>query len=458
MLRGIKVKIIIVGCGKIGSTIARELNDEGHQIVVIDSNPAAVESLTNSIDLMGITGNGASFETLQEAEIESADLIIAVTNADELNIYCCLLARSAGIKHTIARVRNPEYIKDLPRIKDTLGLSLSINPELICAREIDRLLKFPGAIEIDTFAKGVVELIKISVPEKSFLSNVMVKSTAGFFKGKVRICTVERDGETYIPNGDFLIQPNDKISLLASSSDANKILKKLGLLSSRSRSVVILGGSKTAFYLADFLIKAGVDVKIVEKDKERCEVLAERLHEADIINGNCMDLDLLLSENVEKANGIVALMNNDEENILISLYLRKISGAKIITKIKNESFSSIIDSLKLDSIINPKHLAGEQIAKYVRSMQNSIGSSVETLYTISENNDVEALEFRVKEESRVTGIPLKDLNLKNNLQIACINRNGKIIRPSGLDTIELHDTVIVVTKHTGLSQLEDILK
>lgn len=452
------MKIIIVGCGKIGSTIARELNDEGHQIVVIDKNPHAVENLTNSIDLMGIEGNGASFEILQEAKIESADLIIAVTGADELNIYCCLLARSAGVKHTIARVRNPEYTKDLPRIKDTLGLSLSINPELICAREMDRLLKFPGAIEIDTFAKGVVELIKISVPEDSFLSNIEVKSTANFFKGKVRICTVERDGETFIPNGDFLIQPNDKISLLASSSEANKILKKLGLLSSRSRSVVILGGSKTAFYLADFLIKAGVDVKIIEKNKERCEVLAERLNDAVIINGNCMDMSLIASEGVENANGIVALMNNDEENILISLYLRKISNAKIITKINNESFGSIVDNLKLDSIINPKHLAGEQIAKYVRSMQNSLGSSVETLYNISENNDVEALEFRVKEESKVTGVPLKDLRLKDNLQIACINRNGKIIRPSGMDTIELHDTVIVVAKHTGLSQLKDILK
>ncbi len=452
------MKIIIVGCGKIGSTIARELNDEGHHIVVIDKNPQAVENLTGSIDIMGITGNGASFEILQEAEIENADLIIAVTGADELNIYCCLLARSAGVRHTIARVRNPEYTKDLPRIKDILGLSLSINPELICAREMDRLLKFPGAIEIDTFAKGVVELIKISVPENSFLSNVQVKSTAHFFKGKVRICTVERNGETFIPNGDFVIHSDDKISLLASSSDATKILKKLGLLSSRSRSVVILGGSKTAFYLADYLIRAGVKVKIIEKNKERCEVLAERLHDAVIINGNCMDLDLMTAEGVENASGIVALMNNDEENILISLYLRKISDAKIITKINNESFGSIVDSLKLDSIINPKHLAGEQIAKYVRSMQNSLGSSVETLYHISENNDVEALEFRVKEDSWVTGIPLKDLKLKDNLQIACINRNGRIIRPSGLDTIELHDTVIVVTKHTGLSKLEDILK
>ena len=452
------MKIIIVGCGKIGSTIARELNDEGHHIVVIDKNPQAVENLTGSIDIMGITGNGASFEILQEAEIENADLIIAVTGADELNIYCCLLARSAGVRHTIARVRNPEYTNDLPRIKDILGLSLSINPELICAREMDRLLKFPGAIEIDTFAKGIVELIKINVPENSFLSNVQVKSTAHFFKGKVRICTVERNGETFIPNGDFVIHSDDKISLLASSSEATKILKKLGLLSSRSRSVVILGGSKTAFYLADYLIRAGVKVKIIEKNKERCEVLAERLHDAVIINGNCMDLDLMTAEGVENANGIVALMNNDEENILISLYLRKISDAKIITKINNESFGSIVDSLKLDSIINPKRLAGEQIAKYVRSMQNSLGSSVETLYNISENNDVEALEFRVKEESWVTGIPLKDLKLKDNLQIACINRNGRIIRPSGLDTIELHDTVIVVTKYTGLSKLEDILK
>lgn len=452
------MKIIIVGCGKIGSTIATELNSEGHEITVIDNDPIAVENLTNSIDLMGIEGNGASFDVLSEAELDTTDLIIAATGADELNIYICLLARTAGIKHTIARVRNPEYIKDLPRVKDTLGLSLTINPEMVCAREMDRLLKYPGAIEIDTFAKGVVELIKIIVPENSFLSNVQVKSTADIFKGKVRICTVERDNETFIPNGDFTLLPNDKISLLASTSDANKILKKLGLLSARSRSVVILGGSKTAFYLAKLLIAAGVDVKIIEKDKDRCEKLAEKLHEAVIINGNCMDLKLLTSEGVENANGIVALMNNDEENILISLYMRKISNAKIITKINNPSFTSIVDELKLDSIINPKHLAGELIANYVRLMQNTVGSNVETLYTISSHNDAEVLEFRVREESDVTGIPLTDLVLKDNLQIACINRNGKIIRPSGSDTIELHDTVIVVTKQTGLSDLKDILK
>lgn len=452
------MKIIIVGCGKIGSTIAAELNSEGHQIVVIDNNPAAVENLTNSIDLMGITGNGASYEILEEAEIENADLIIAVTGADELNIYCCLLARSAGVRHTIARVRNPDYIKDLSRVRDMLGLSLSINPELICAREMDRLLKFPGAIEIDTFAKGVIELIKIIVPENSFLSNVKISSTAEYLKGKVRICTVERGDETYIPNGDFVLLPGDKISLIASTSDAAKILKKLGLLTTRSRSVVILGGSKTAYYLATFLLRAGVNVKIIEKSKKRCEELDEKLHDAVIINGNCMDLELMDSEGVQHADGIAALMNNDEENILISLYLRKRSGAKIITKINNSSFSSIVEGLNLDSIINPKHLAGEQIAKYVRSMQNSISSDVETLYHLSADNNIEALEFRVKENSKITGIPLKDLRLKDNLQIACINRGGKIIRASGNDSIEKNDLVIVVTKNTGLSALEDILK
>ncbi len=452
------MRIIIVGCGKVGSTIAAELNSEGHRITVVDNNDEAVANLTNSYDIMGVTGNGASYDTLKEAEVDSADLIIAVTGSDELNLYACLLARSAGIQHTIARVRNPEYIKDMPKVKDILGLSLYINPELVCAREMDRLLKFPGAIEIDTFAKGVVELIKIIVPENSFLANVKVSSTSSAFKGTVRICTIERDNETFIPNGDFVIMPNDKLSFIASPSDATKLLKKLGFLSGRSRSVVILGGSKTAFYLAAFLIASGVDVKIIEKNKLRCEELAERLHNATIINGNCMDLDLIKSEGVQFADGIVALMNNDEENILISLYLRKNSSAKIITKINNSSFGSIVDGLQLDSIINPKSLAGELIAEYVRSMQNTVGSNVETLYNISSHNDAEALEFRVREESKITGIPLKDLKLKENLQIACINRNGKIIRPSGGDTIELHDTVIVVTKHRGLSDIKDILK
>lgn len=450
------MRIVIVGCGKVGTSIASQLNAEGHDIVVVDIDRNAVQNLSNSLDVMGIEGNGASYEVLAEAGAEKADLVIAAAALDEVNLYTCLMAKAAGTTHTIARVRNPQYAADIHRIKDTLGLSMSINPELTAAKEMSRLLRFSGALEIDTFSRGSVELIKVALPENSAIANKRI-SQIDVLKGRVRICLVERGDEVFIPNGDFVLQGGDRISVASKADVAAKFFKRISVSIGKSRDVILLGGGKISFYLAKNLLDSGANVKIIEKNPNRCWELTNILPEAVVIQGDCMDQDLLLSEGIEHADGVAALMDYDEENILISLYIQSVSKAKIITKVNNTSFDSILHNLKIKTIIHPKNLTGEYIASYIRAMQNSLGSNVETLYKLNDDA-VEALEFRVRSTSRVTGIPLQELNLKDNLQVISINRHGKIILPQGSDKIMCDDTVVVITKHKGLSDLDDILK
>ena len=450
------MRIVIIGCGKVGTSIARELNAENHDISVVDNDRKAVARLSETLDVLGVEGNGATYEVLAEAGAETADLVIAATARDEVNLYACLMARAAGVPHTIARVRSPEYTDDLYRVKDQLRLSMSINPELTEAIEISRLLRFSGALEIDSFAKGAVERIKVLVPEKSPVIGKRI-SQIDTLGGRIRVCTVERANEVYIANGDTEIKAGDKVTVVAKPEIATRFFKKSGINIGRSKDVFLLGGGKVSFYLAQRLLKAGANVRIIERNLERCQELAEALHDAMIIHGDCMDQELLLSEGIERADGVAALMDYDEENILISLYIKEVSKAKIITKINNESFDNIIGNLGLECVINPKTLTGEYIARYIRAMQNSLGSNVETLYRLHEDR-VEALEFRAKQSSNVIDTPLSDLNLKDDLQIICINRNGKIILPQGGDSIMAGDSVVVITKHKGLSDLNDILK
>ncbi len=450
------MKIVIVGCGKVGTSIARELNTEGHEITAVDNNHAAVTRMSETLDILGVEGNGATYEALSEAGAEDADLVIAATARDEVNLYTCLMARSIGVPHTIARVRSPEYTADLHRVKDQLRLSMAINPELTEAIEISRLLRFSGALEIDSFAKGAVELIKVSIPADSPVNGKKI-SQIDTLRGRIRVCTVERGDEVYIANGETVIQSGDKVSVVAKPEIAAKFFKKANVNIGKSRDVILLGGGKVSFYLAQRLLKAGANVKIIERNGKRCEELAELLHEAIIIHGDCMDQELLLSEGIERADGVAALMDYDEENILISLYIKSVSKAKIITKINNDSFDTIIANLGLDCVLNPKTLTGEYIARYIRAMQNSMGSNVETLYRLNEER-VEALEFRVKQNSRTTKASLSQLDLKDDLQVICISRGGKVILPHGSDSIQPDDSVVVITKHKGLSDLDDILK
>ena len=450
------MRIVIVGCGKVGTSIASQLNAEGHDIVVVDIDRNAVQNLSNSLDVMGLEGILSAYEVLAEAGAEKADLVIAAAALDEVNLYTCLMAIAAGTTHTIARVRNPQYAADIHRVKDTLGLSMAINPELTAAKEMSILLRFSGALEIDTFSRGSVELIKVALPENSSIANKKI-SQIDILKGKVRICLVERGDEVFIPNGDFVLLGGDRISVASKADVAAKFFKRISVSIGKSRDVILLGGGKISFYLAKNLIASGASVKIIEKNSDRCWELTNILPEAVVIQGDCMDQDLLLSEGVEHADGVAALMDYDEENILISLYIQSVSKAKVITKVNNTSFDSILHGLKIKTIIHPKNLTGEYIASYIRAMQNSLGSNVETLYKLNDDA-VEALEFRVRSTSRVTGIPLQELNLKDNLQVISINRHGKIILPQGSDKIMCDDTVVVITKHKGLSDLDDILK
>ncbi len=452
------MNIIIVGCGRVGRSIAEQLNTEGHSITVIDTNPDELEKIFDTENIMAIEGNGATLSVLHEAGITDCDLLIAVTAADELNLYTCLLAKNSGVKSTIARVRNPEYISDVNVIKDDLKLSLAINPEFACAGEIARLVKFVGIKSIRSFAGGQIDLIKIIVNEKSPLADKTIADNASLLKGGIRFCFVERGGELYIPAGDFVLRAGDEVSFVAPAEAATKLLKNLGVISSKARSAMILGGSKIGFYLAKILRDAGLSVKIFEKEPDRCEELSEDLPGVMIFNGDAMDEDLLLSEGIDRANVVVCLMDTDEENLLASLYAKQVNPkARVVTELGNLKFGSVVNQLPLDSIIRPKHLTGQFIIRYVRGMQNTIGNNVETMYKISHDR-AEALEFRVRENSAVTGVPISRLNLKDNLQIICISRKGKLITPGGNDTIEKGDSVIIVTKQKGLTDLKSILK
>ena len=451
------MKIIVVGCGKVGLTLTEQLNNEGHDITVIDKNADTLKSVTDSIDVMGVEGNGAIYQVQIEAGIKDTDLLIATTDSDELNMLCCLIAKKAGNCHTIARIRNPEYANETRYIREELNLSMAINPELAAAKEVSRLIKFPSVIKIDTFAKGRVELMKFLIPENSVLHNIQIFEVATKLKCNVLICAVERGHDVIIPDGNFRLMSGDKISFIAAQGDAMHFLQQIGIVSKAIKSVMLVGGGKITYYLARMLDEAGIRVKIIEQDLNRCYELSELLPRAMIINGDGSNQQLLLEEGIGQAEAFAALTGFDEENIMLSLYAATVTKAKLVTKINRIAFEDVIQQLNLGSIIYPKMITADTITQYVRAMQNSMGSNVETLYKIVAGK-AEALEFRVGKDAPMIGIPLEKLNFKNNLLIACINRNGKIITPRGKDTIEVGDTVIVVTTHSGLNDLKDILR
>ena len=451
------MKIIIVGCGKIGTTLAEQLSSEHHDLVVIDTNPQKIQQLSESIDVMGIVDNGASINVLSDAGIEDAHLLIAVTGSDELNLLCCVIAKKVSKCHTIARVRNPLYNKERNFIRKSLGITMIINPELASAIEISRLLRFPSAIELDTFAKGRVELLKFKLLPEFRLSGMSVMEIVDKLRCNVLICGVERGEEVFIPSGNFILQDNDLISIMASPKNSASFFKKVGIHTHQVKNALIVGGGTLGYYLAALLIDLKIKVRIVENNQERCQQLSELLPEATVICGDGTDKKLLLQEGLTQTESFITLTNMDEENIFLSLFAKKNSKAKLITKVNRIAFDDIIDGLDIGSVIYPKYITADYILQYVRAMENSLSSNVEPLYHILDNQ-AEALEFSVKEASSVTDIPLSQLNLKENLLIACINRNGSIQIPRGQDTIQVGDTVIIVTSVKGLRDLKDILK
>lgn len=452
------MKIIVVGCGKVGRTITEQLSKENHDLTVVDKDSNVIHDITNNCDVMGVVGDGVSYSILKEAGVDEADIMIAVTESDELNLLCCLFAKKAGNCSTIARVRNPLYSKEISFIKQELGLSMIINPEYAAATEIARIMRFPSAIEIDTFAKGRVELMKFIVNESSDLHDMSIVQLSKKYHADVLVCAVERNGDVVIPNGSFVLQKGDILSIIASPTEARDFFKEIGVETHQVKNTIIVGGGTIAYYLAKQLIDMGIHVKIIEKDYARCEHLSELLPSAVIIHGDATNQDILFEEGISHIESFVSLTGIDEGNIFLSLFAQQASksNAKIITKINRISFDEIINNFHLGSLIYPKFITAEYILQYVRAMQNSMGSNVETLYRIIEDK-AEALEFHIDDESRITGTPIQDLPLKKNILIACINRDGKTIIPKGNSEIEVGDTVIVITTQNGLRNVKDIL-
>ena len=451
------MKIVIIGSGKLGRTLAEQLIQENHDIIVVDENVSKLQNVVDRLDIMGINGNGATIPVLREAGVDDADLVIAATAEDELNLLACLIAKRVGARNTIARVRNPEYIDVMSLVKQDLGLSLSINPELACALEMSRVLKFPSMVTVDTFAKGRVEILQFEILKDSPLAGMKLRDISKFRK-KILVCAVERDdGEIYIPTGEFQIEAGDHVSIVGDSTDIPKFLSQIGMIEDKIQNIIIVGGGRIGYYLANQLIESDVNVTLVENNLTRCQQLAELLPKAEIIYGDGTDQQLLVEIGAESADAFAALTGFDEENIMMSLYVGSMSKAKRITKVTRIPFTKVIAQLNVGSVFFPVLIAAENIIRYVRAMQNSYGSNVETLCRIIDGK-AEALEFYVNENSHLVGIPLMDLDLKKNVLIGTINREGQIIIPGGSDVIKPKDTVIVVTTIRGLNALEDILR
>lgn len=453
----ILMQIIIVGCGKVGATLTQRLSTEDNNICIVDTDKVTVQQLAAECDVMGLVGNGASYSVLAEAGIEKADLLIAVTESDELNLLCCVIARKASKCQTIARVRNPMYNVEQQFLQKELGLSMIINPEQTAAAEIADLLCFPSAIGIDTFSKGRAEMLRFRIPADSMLNELPLKEVSAKIRGDFLICAVDRENEVKIPDGNFVLHSGDIISIVTSRKNAVEFCKKINIKTNNVKNTMIIGGGKISLYLAQQLQNLGIAVKIIERDAKRCNELVELLPEATIVHGDGSDETLLQEERIDKMDSFVALTNMDEENILLSLSAKKRVSSKVVTKINRLQLDEIIHNLDLDSVVYPLLLTAQKILQYVRATKNSIGSNVQTLYRLY-NDRVEALEFNITENSHITGIPLQNLHLKSGLLICCITRNNQLIIPDGQTCILPGDSIIVVTTHLGLQDAQDILK
>jgi len=450
------VKIIVTGAGKVGFTVADQLAHEGHDITIIDSNPDKINRASNELDVICIEGNGASIDLLEEAGVRTADMLIAATGQDEINMICCMAARKLGTKYTVARIRNPEYLSQSEFLRETLGLSMAINPDLEAAAEISRILQFPSAARVETFSHGRVDMVTYRIPKDSKLAGMPLRHLSEKFHAKVLVCAVERGEDVLIPNGKYILHAEDRISIAGSQPELRSFFMNSGAYRKPVSSVIIMGGSRIAIYLTKLLTAAGITVTIIERDLKKCEHLAETLPKARIIQGDGTRRDVLIEEGLTNADAFVALSGYDEDNIIISMYASTLGVGKVVTKVNEEHFSEMLGNTSLDCIVVPKLLVAQQITRYVRAMQNSMGSSVETLYRLVDRR-VEALEFIVGESSKCAGRMLKELEIKPDILIASVIRGGKSVIPDGNTEILPGDRAIVVTTNNGLDDLDDIL-
>ncbi len=453
------MNIIIVGCGKVGLELAERLSAEGHAVTMMDTNASLMQKSLGPLDVQGVVGNGTSYRAQMEAGVLDADLLIAVTDTDETSLLSCLIARKAGNCQTIARVRNPEYFEEIRFIKEELGLSMAINPDQSAAAAIARLIQIPSAMEIDSFAKGRVNLVRFQLPADSPFVGMPLMNISNKLGVNLLVAMIERGEEIIIPDGRQTLENGDAVWLVANLATISKIFKGFGVKTRALKNVMIAGGGRVSYYLAQALTRAHIRVKMIESNEAKCEKLSEALPEVEIVCGDATDELLLHEEGIEDMDAFVSLTSIDEENILLSLYAQKVSKAKLVTKISRITFEEVIKEMPLGSVVCPRAITTERILRYVRSMENASGSNVKTLYYLAKGR-AEALEFEVKDSPHIreiVDIPFMELNLKSNLLICCINRNGKIITPTGRDSLQIGDTVIVVTTHKGLSDLTDIL-
>jgi trk system potassium uptake protein TrkA len=451
------MKIIVVGCGKIGTHIIKNLVSEGHDLVAVDSNPDIISHITNAYDVMGVCGNSVDSETLEEAGVSDANLFIAMTGSDEFNMLSCFIAKKMGAKNTIARIRNPEYNDNsLAFLKQNLEISMAINPELMAAKEMYNMLKLPASVKVENFSRKNLELIELRITPEMNLDGVMVMKLREKIKASFLICAVQREDTVYVPDGHFILKNNDKIGITASPSEVLKLLRILGIERKQAKSVMILGGSKTAYYLAKMITNVNNTVKIIEKNEKRCDELSNELPKAMVILADGSQQEVLLEEGIEGIDAFVALTGMDEQNILICTYAKTHNVPKVITKINREELFYMAEKMGVEGAVSTKDITSNILVSYARALRNSLGSNVETLYKIMDGN-AEALEFNVSSDSKVINIPLKSLHCKPNLLIAGITRGKKTILPSGDDVIMPNDRVVVLAANQRLNDLDDII-
>lgn len=450
------MNVIIVGCGKIGTTLLQSMVAEGHNVLGVDTDPQVIAQITDQYDAMGVCGNGADCDTLTEASAQTADLLVAVTESDELNMLSCFLARRMGARHTVARIRNPEYNdKSLTVLRQELMLSLSINPELLTAQEIYNLLRLPSAAKIEMFSQHRFEMVELRLREESPLCGMSLTELRKSYRADFLVGAVQRGDTAIIPDGSFVLQKGDKVGFLAAHNQIQKLLRLIGLVQKRARNIMILGGGKTSYYLAKMLLSGGNSVKIIEQDAKRCQEIAEALPEAVVIHGDGAQQELLLEEGIRTTDAFVALTGMDEENILISIFAASQKVPKTVTKINRPELSSMAEKLGADSIVSPKNVTANMIVWYARALQNSQGG-VETVYRLMDNK-VEAVEFTVGSDFPAIGVPLRELRRKPNVLIGGILRGRRAVIPTGDDQLLAGDQVVVMATGQRLTELKDIL-
>ncbi len=452
------MKIIIVGDGKVGYTLAEQLSRENHDITIIDTNENALRHAAESLDVMCIHGNGAAISPLKEAGVQDSDVVIAATSADEVNMVCSLTAKHLGARYTIARVRNMDYTTDLDSMKKDLGIDLVINPELATAVEISRLLRFPNASNIDTFYRGRVELMGFRLQEGDFLCGVPLSNQSSKIKNMpILFCAAERGEEVHIPNGSFIPQPNDKLYIIGEPVGLSQFFRLLGRYIPKIKTVFLIGGGRITHYLTTLLTRMSMQVKIIELKMDRCRTISEAFPAATVICGDGTDQDLLEAENLSSSDAFIALTDRDEDNLITALYAKHLGVPKVIPKANRQNYTGIAQSVGLDSVISPKYITAERILQVVRGMENSKGSVMKALYRIA-SNKAETMEFVINETTKNLGIPLKRISIKTGILVALIIHQNRIIIPEGSSVFQSGDTVIIVSHNHTILDINDIFE